>query len=156
MGNLESRQSRGSRYRENRNNRRNNSCSRFEQSLRNRPYSREDRFVMSWDYYIRNFSKFDSEKYPHGSYISLKEVDEFLYALQATPNFYPKPDYLFVLPIIFGIVSMGIVTGIGSRLTGSKAWVVIVNIIILIGIVAGVIFIIKLQTRYLEQRQREF
>lgn len=125
MGNLGSRQSRESRYRENRNNRRNTS-SRFEQSLRNRPYSREDRFVMAWDSYIRNFSKFDSEKYPHGSYISLQEIDEFLYALQATPNFHLKSNYLIALPILVGFVLIAIIAGIGSKSTGSKAWIAIV------------------------------
>jgi len=51
---------------------------------------------------------------------------------------------------------MAIIAGIGSKSTGSKDWIAIVGLIIFIGIVAGLIYISKLNTQYLEQRQREF
>ena len=118
--------------------------------------SRDDRLVLAWDHYIRNFSKFDAEKYPHGSYISIKEIDEFLYALQATPNFYPRSNFMIIIPFIVGFILIGLIAGIGGRASGSKAWIAIVVIIIFICMIGGVIYFHKLHNQGLEQRQREF
>ena len=154
MGNTRSRSSRDARYYND--NRRSSSTSRFEKSLRNRPHSRDDRLVMAWDRYIRNFSKIESEKYPYGAYISQQEIDEFLYALQATPNFYPKSNYMLLIPIIVGFVLIAIIAGIGGRSSGSRSWIAIVAVIIFISMIAGAFYFNRQHTLGLEQRQREF